>query len=33
MVHQMISLMQANLKYPEEFQSPLPRFVREKYSL
>lgn len=33
MVHQMISLIQSNLKYPEEFHSPLPRFVREKYSL
>jgi multimeric flavodoxin WrbA len=33
MVHQMISLINANLKYPEEFHSPLPRFVREKYSL
>jgi multimeric flavodoxin WrbA len=33
MVHQMISLIQANLKYPEEFHSPFPRFVREKYSL
>ncbi len=33
MVHQMISLIQANLKYPEEFHSPLPRFVREKYCL
>ena len=33
MVHQMISLINANLNYPEEFHSPLPRFVREKYSL
>ena len=33
MVHQMISLINANLKYPEEFHSPLPRFVREKHSL
>lgn len=33
MVHQMISLINANLKYPEEFHSPLPRFVREKYRL
>ena len=33
MVHQMISLTQCNLKYPEEFHSPLPRFVREKYRL
>ena len=33
MVHQMIALIQANLNYPEEFHSPLPRFVREKYSL
>jgi multimeric flavodoxin WrbA len=33
MVHQMIGLIQADLKYPEEFHSPLPRYVREKYSL
>jgi multimeric flavodoxin WrbA len=33
MVHQMIGLMEADLKYPEEFHSPLPRFVREKYNL
>ncbi|MDB4444133.1 flavodoxin family protein [bacterium] len=33
MVHQMISLINANLKYPEEFDMPLPRFVKNKYSL
>ena len=33
MIHQMISLMNANLKYPEEFDAPLPRFVRKKYQL
>lgn len=33
MVHQMISLIRANLKYPEEFDAPLPRFVRKKYGL
>lgn len=33
MVHQMISLINANLKYPEEFDAPMPRFVRKKYSL
>ena len=33
MVHQMIGLMEADLKHPEEFHSPLPRFVREKYNL
>ncbi|MFC1533364.1 flavodoxin family protein [Thermodesulfobacteriota bacterium] len=33
MVHQMIALIKANLEYPEEFHSPLPRFVREKYNL
>jgi len=33
MARQMIALIQSNLKYPEEFDSPLPRFVREKYSL
>lgn len=32
MVHQMISLIKADLKYPEEFNVPLPRFVTEKYS-
>ena len=32
MVHQMISLINANLKYPEEFDSPLLRFVKNKYS-
>ena len=31
MVRQMISLIQAELKYPEEFTSPLPRHVRDKY--
>jgi hypothetical protein len=33
MVHQMIALIGANLKYPEEFDTPLPRFVRTKYGL
>ncbi|NIM99733.1 MAG: flavodoxin family protein [candidate division Zixibacteria bacterium] len=31
MVHQMISLIESNLKYPEEFDVSLPRFVRKKY--
>ena len=31
MVRQMISLNHAGLKFPEEFRSPLPRYVREKY--
>lgn len=33
MVHQMISLIRANLKYPEEFDAPMPRFVKKKYGL
>ena len=33
MVHQMISLIHANLKYPEEFDAPLSRFVKKKYGL
>ena len=33
MVHQMISLINANLKYPEEFDVPIPRLVRKKYRL
>ena len=33
MVSQMISLIQSDLKFPEEFGSPLPRYVRDKYSL
>ena len=33
MVHQMISLTNANIKYPEEFDAPMSRFVREKYSV
>ena len=33
MVHQMISLIHAHLKYPDEFDEPLPRFVRKKYGL
>jgi hypothetical protein len=33
MVHQVMGLIRVDLKYPEEFKSPLPRFVREKYSL
>jgi multimeric flavodoxin WrbA len=33
MVNQMIGLIHANLKYPEEFNAPMPRFVRKKYGL
>jgi multimeric flavodoxin WrbA len=33
MVHQMISLINAELKYPEEFDIPMPRLVRNKYHL
>lgn len=33
MVHQMISLIRSNLKFPEAFDLPLSRFVREKYRL
>ncbi len=33
MVCQMIFLLQANLRYPEEFDAPLSRFVRKKYGL
>ena len=33
MAHQMHALFKANLKYPEEFDVPLHRLVREKYSL
>lgn len=33
MVHQMISLIQANLRYPEEFDVPLARFTMKKYNL
>ncbi len=33
MVHQMISLIQANLRYPEEFDVPLARFTMRKYNL
>ena len=33
MVHQMISLINASLKYPEEFDIPMPRFVRKKYQV
>lgn len=33
MVRQMTSLIQADLKFPEEFRYPLPRYVRDKYSL
>lgn len=33
LVHQMIELIQADLKYPERFHSPLLRYVREKYGL
>ena len=31
-VRQMISLVNADLKYPEEFDIPMPRFVMNKYS-
>ena len=31
MLNQMISLINANLKYPEEFDSPIIRLVRKKY--
>ena len=31
MVHQMHALFKANLKYPEEFDMPLHRLVRERY--
>lgn len=33
MVRQMTAMMQAGLKFPAEFHSPLGRFVREKYGL
>ena len=33
MARQMISLSHANLKYPEEFDAPLSRFVRKKYHI
>lgn len=33
MVRQMISLINANLKFPEEFDMPMHRFVRNKYKL
>jgi len=33
MLNQMISLINANLKYPEEFDSPIIRLVRKKYHL
>ncbi len=33
MMHQMISLIHADLKYPKEFDAPMPRFVRKKYHL
>ena len=32
-IRQMISLIHARLKYPEEFDAPLHRFVRAKYQL
>jgi multimeric flavodoxin WrbA len=31
MVHQMIGLINAKLKYPEEFDAPMQRWVRKKY--
>ena len=33
MARQVMGLIQADLKFPETFHSPLPRFVREKYGL
>jgi len=33
MVHQMIGLINANLKYPEEFDAPILRFTKKKYHL
>jgi multimeric flavodoxin WrbA len=33
MIRQMISLFHANLKYPEEFDAPITRYVRKKYHL
>jgi multimeric flavodoxin WrbA len=33
MVCQMISMIKADLKYPDEFHMPLHRFVKEKYNL
>jgi len=33
MIHQMISLIRANLRFPEEFDISMPRFVRRKYNL
>jgi multimeric flavodoxin WrbA len=33
MVYQVMGLIKADLRYPEEFHSPLPRFVRAKYGL
>lgn len=32
MVHQVMSLIRANLKYPDEFSAPLYRYVKDKYS-
>lgn len=32
-VHQMISLIHANPKYPEEYDAPMIRFVKKKYHL
>lgn len=32
LVRQMISLINSDHKFPEEFKVPLPRFVKEKYS-
>ena len=33
MIRQMISLVNANIKFPEEFDTPILRFVKNKYSL
>lgn len=33
MGRQMVSLIRAGLKYPEEFDKPMPRFIRNKYHL
>ena len=32
MARQMISLIDADLKYPKEFYAPLPRYTAEKYT-
>jgi multimeric flavodoxin WrbA len=32
-IRQMISMIKADLKYPDEFQMPLNRFVKKKYNI